>query len=820
MRDVAESLAATTSRTVPNFTDHTIRHMDALWRLAEKILTHEEINKLTSAETFLLGCGFYLHDIGMAYTATQAGLDEIKSSRPYKSFMAAALKQGEPLDITRNEAEAVSYAVRILHAHAANELAKNPIPGTDRHLFERKTFRDEWAHWCGKTAESHHWSISKLESEFQNPLYPMPGQRQADLFFVSCCLRLIDYAHLNRDRALPLDKDFRPALTGESEIHWLAQMSISGPLRESNELIFNADQDINEVDPWWLFYGMLKGLDAEIKAVFRSLSKRNFDCKKISLTGVRGAASPEEMAKFIRPAGFMPIEINFQAGSMERLVNLLAGETLYGPNPAAAIRELVQNARDAVTLAKHTARSEVEKITAKLPIKIALENNEGQSTLKIQDHGIGMTQRVLTDYLLTIASNYWNDQFSIDFPEAAEQGFNHAGKFGIGFLSVFMLGYEILVETHRSGNDAYKLTIKGVGRRGEIGIIETNPDIGTTVKVKLKDDVSSKLGALDELISAYAPLLSHDIKVETDDGEKIFEEGWLLNLNIEEFINWIEVAINVITTHRNDFRKPPFTGISGILRTKLPKWKIIPEFVQGNTRLFASFTGVSVLCFRGLSVQLVSTPGFSGVIEPDNIELEASRNRAINFNAKEVLENARRETTNLIISNLNGLCQDDIALNKLNFVSKCVTYYGKEVLLQSKFPWVSKLTFPGNSNLVNTSELLNSIKSSNSIFIFYDFGPWSALRKWEECQRGENEIALLLDGEGGDRLDYVSSESPKIGTISELWPQWRESKLFDMLLELIANEWEMEAKVFYDKSKFHHIEHKIFGRIIKDDIQD
>ena len=78
MRSVVASYAKTTIRTVPNFTDHTVSHMDALWVVSEQVLTQAEIQQLTPAEAFLLGTGFYLHDIGMAYAATKDGLEKIK----------------------------------------------------------------------------------------------------------------------------------------------------------------------------------------------------------------------------------------------------------------------------------------------------------------------------------------------------------------------------------------------------------------------------------------------------------------------------------------------------------------------------------------------------------------------------------------------------------------------------------------------------------------------------------------------------------------------------------------------------------------------
>ncbi len=41
LRSTSETLANTVSSSVPNFTDHSVRHMDALWHIAERILTEE-----------------------------------------------------------------------------------------------------------------------------------------------------------------------------------------------------------------------------------------------------------------------------------------------------------------------------------------------------------------------------------------------------------------------------------------------------------------------------------------------------------------------------------------------------------------------------------------------------------------------------------------------------------------------------------------------------------------------------------------------------------------------------------------------------------
>lgn len=468
VRQVVARYASMSIRTIPTYTDHTVAHMDALWQVTDQVRLPAEIITFTAAEAFLLASSFYLHDLGMAYAATQEGIDRIKSSDIYKSYVSAV--SIDKRDLPETIAAGLAVSVRHLHSGAALDLAINEIPGSNGYfVFASKIDRDLWGQTCGQIAASHHWNVAQLETTFgRQREAALPGGRKADLLYIAACLRLIDYAHINRDRASSMDRAFRTQLGPESLQHWLAQEHIYGPQRDIGDyLSYRAAKPISSVDAWWLFYEMLNGLDAEIRAVTRCLDGYSRDYKRITLRGVRGAGSPEEATFYIPTSGFLPIEVNLRTGSIEKLVELLAGETLYGPNPLAAIRELVQNARDAVALKSAVAVNAAERAALALPIYITLQTEGTFGTLEVVDHGIGMTKLVMTDYLISIASNYWVSQFYRDFPEAANT-FKSAGKFGIGFLSVFMLGSEVVVESNRLGEERYKLSLRGVGRRGEL----------------------------------------------------------------------------------------------------------------------------------------------------------------------------------------------------------------------------------------------------------------------------------------------------------------------------------------------------------------
>ena len=138
--------------------------MDSLWQVTDRIMTPDELAKVSLGEAFVLACGFYLHDIGMAYACTEEGLNRTRSSPQYQSLIARA-PEDERAD-PAVQAKALAYAVRALHADAAAELSTKPVPGTVIYLMEPMLLREAWGETCGRVAASHQWSIEEVERQF------------------------------------------------------------------------------------------------------------------------------------------------------------------------------------------------------------------------------------------------------------------------------------------------------------------------------------------------------------------------------------------------------------------------------------------------------------------------------------------------------------------------------------------------------------------------------------------------------------------------------------------------------------------------------
>lgn len=814
-RKKVEAIAASISRSVPSFTDHSIRHMDAMWEIADIIITEDEYSKLTVGEGFILAMSFYLHDIGMALASSEDGLEAIFQSKPYKSFMLRTPENQR--DDNGSVSAGINYAVRQLHADAAIDYSINKI-SNDEYIIESKDIRDQWGSMIGKIAASHNWSLSKIKTEIgdigERPLPISSG----DLTYVAILLRIIDFAHINRDRALALERIYRGTLQEESVIHWLAQENIDGPTRQNDLLCYASSKEIESIDAWWLYYETLKGLDQEIKTSKQFLDGIITSRGRLSLQGVKGVDSQDEISKYIKPKGFLPLEISIKTKSIEKLVKLLAGESLYGTDYMAPVRELLQNARDAIFLYSCLAKSEPEKALATIPIKISLTTDTEAPTFTIEDWGVGMDLQIITDYLLTLASSYWDDKFYSDFPDISKD-FCPAGKFGIGFLSVFMLGDKISLSTQRIGCTRYLLQLNGVARRGAIQADTIQNGNGTRISISLKKNIASKISNIYEKIKAYAPLIGHTISV-TENGEtKEIEKDWMSRLNAIDFYKWVFAAIKLISSNTN--RLLYNNGCSYYQRRYFEdeppiEWPlIIPECKFQSTRLVCSGIGVSILCSKGLSIRPVSTPGFTGVINEDDIEVDTSRSNVLRFDVKKILDQAKSIVKDDVSKNLEHLNKTSFLVENMEFICKCVEIYGNGCLTNSSLRWINLLKIPGDVELVSTQTFKEQVSKQCSIFVCCGTGPWTAMKKWNtQCKNHQNELAIVID-DTKSSIDYLLSESQETGKLKEIWSSVEDEPLFMIILEILCDTWGTDKNHFFEQDNWSHKSDVVWGYLKK-----
>ena len=159
------------------------------------------------------------------------------------------------------------------------------------------------------------------------------------------------------------------------------------------------------------------------------------------------------------------------------------------------LRELISNASDALEKLRHLQTTGAQILDADKPLEIKITLDEVESSITIQDTGVGMSQEELISNLGTIARSGSKNFITSLQNSTQSDGLDIArgiiGKFGVGFYSVFMVAKEVQVtSTPADGGPTTVWTSDGTGTY-EISPLEdeeVRKDRGTTIKIFLESD--------------------------------------------------------------------------------------------------------------------------------------------------------------------------------------------------------------------------------------------------------------------------------------------------------------------------------------------
>lgn len=503
MRERVTPIAERIAIDLPEFTVHDIRHLDALWCIADLIIGPSY--QITALEAFVLGATFLVHDLGMGLAAYPEGIEAIKGESVWQDAVALRLraKLGRPpsrSDIASADQQILTAAkaetLRILHARRAEQLVDiqwQLAKGSNAYfLIDSAEVRSNYGSLIGKLAHSHWWDVSQLQLAFPHKLGPgafweLPNNWTVDPLKLACILRTADAAHLDARRAPEFERILRKPV-GISEDHWGFQQKMQQPHLDGDRLVFTAARGFtaNEATSWWQCLDALKTVDAELRAVDRLLADTNRP--RFIAKAVAGVEDPKRLAAWIPTENWIPIDARLKVSNVSRLVDRLGGKELYGENPRAALRELIQNARDALNV-----RSSLDNTFSNGHAIVRLRRDNADWYLEVEDNGVGMSPGVLTGSLLDFGNSFWDSQTVLEeFPGLLSTKFTPAGKFGIGFFAVFMLGEHVTVLSKRydaASSDVNVLEFPG-GLRSRTILRKPLPTeelkhSGTLVRVKL-----------------------------------------------------------------------------------------------------------------------------------------------------------------------------------------------------------------------------------------------------------------------------------------------------------------------------------------------
>ncbi len=459
IRSRAETLAAEIVRSLPDLTVHQINHIDALWETAS--LISGDTYSVNPAEGFILGAAFLVHDLALATAAYPGGKSALKGDPRWRDLVAAKLRAKIGRAATRAELDAPDFEteceverhlLRLRHAEEAGELLsrswENIAGGGEYYLIDNPELRRALGNLVGRIAQSHWWSVDQLQHEFSTRLGAKAGwpcDWTVDALKIAALLRVSDVSHIDERRAPGFLMALRKPGPAAAK-HWIFQEKMLQPRLEQDRLVYTSKAGFttDEAEAWWLCFDTLQTIDRELRAVDALLADSGRE--RLKARGVAGVEDPRRLAEFISTRDWIPVDTRVRVSDVASLARSIGGEQLYGGNKTVPLRELIQNASDAVR-----ARRLLQNHPATWgDVTVRVGRDGACGWLEVEDNGLGMSSEVLTGSLLDFGATYWGSDLMLrEHPGLLGRGFRPTGKYGIGFFSVFMWGDRVRITTRR-----------------------------------------------------------------------------------------------------------------------------------------------------------------------------------------------------------------------------------------------------------------------------------------------------------------------------------------------------------------------------------
>lgn len=530
----------------PDYTDHGPEHLAGVLATACGLITDEASPVFTAGDAAVLILAVLLHDSAMHLSeagfrelvlghASDRRIEEIDfKSWPdlWSEFLFSAKRwddrklvdvfgersAGVPRaavtdptehfdDLQESHRRLVGEFIHLHHPRLAHEFAVFGVPGPGPDAIKPDSrFGTDLCDVAGLIARSHGMDARKC-LPYLSSKYHYRAYKDVHAVYVMALLRISDYLQIQADRSPAVVFRYKhipsPVSVQEHQVH-RSITNITQAHSDPDSIEINADPpDV------WTFLRLkewLAGIQCELDASWAVLGEvygSHAGLRHLGLSIRRVRSNLDNVDSFARRVEYVPRRIEFDVARSE-LLNLLIGP-LYGHRPEIGIRELVQNAVDAVremsdlqeqnqelrSIPRIEQRGDVE-------VRLCAPDSSGHAWLTVSDRGVGMTADTVQQFFLKAGASYresdlWRRQHENEDTHIRSRVLR-SGRFGVGALAAFLLGDQVQVTTrHVTASKA--LTFATQLEHGPIELRYTDQPVGTVIRVLVTKDVFKRLTA-------------------------------------------------------------------------------------------------------------------------------------------------------------------------------------------------------------------------------------------------------------------------------------------------------------------------------------
>lgn len=448
----------------PQFTLHDETHLLRVTELMAKLIPNQVLDEiLNPVEIALLILAAHYHDTGMVPDVEEAHAirksSEFRLAREnwlleHSSYEDARRVLNEPglgaEDLSRCTAvvgdfehAAFIHFIRLSHARRSAVIIAKTL-GEDSRL---RVGTGHLADALGLLCISHNEAAIWMNPGNRFYVDTLIGDFRVNLVYLGIILRLADILDFDRERTP--DELYR-CINFSSPIslqEWEKHRSVTGWIIAPNSIRFDFACDRPEYE-------------RAIRRFMAQIDNELLQCRDLKAQFPSGQSHyvldlpPRTDLSRIRAKNNAYLyhgdfEISL---SRDEVVKLLMTDKLYG-SPSLAIRELLQNSWDAlrhrVAIVKRD--DDADWKAGRVDFEHGLDEH-GREFVRCADNGVGMDESIIQRFLVHAGRSYYRSpefkQERLSFARV-NADFDPCARFGIGFMSCFMLGDHIVIRTRR-----------------------------------------------------------------------------------------------------------------------------------------------------------------------------------------------------------------------------------------------------------------------------------------------------------------------------------------------------------------------------------